>query len=156
MKRSDLKVGDEVYYSRHRDWAVGVGPAAKAVVVDVGCWRSPDTWSRDRAPRTGGTGVLCDVQHQYGTHREAVPLSHLRGPWAETLVAVEAAERNRRARENAKRTAEGEAVAAAQHAVGRAHRLGLTGVSASGWGEPITVSLPDLLALLDAYEERAQ
>lgn len=89
MKRSDLKVGDEVYYDRSPNWQEYTYGAGRAVIVDV---RRYDK-VRSFISRTGyvlsltGNAVLVRF-HEEGKIT-AVPVVHLRGLWQETKAAVD-------------------------------------------------------------------
>ncbi len=169
MKRSELKVGDELYHARPDNWKRHQG--SRVVVLAVEPYDRPDSWAVDRAPiqaRTGN-GVLVEFVRESGardgdtmpTRRkpEVVQLSHLRGPYAETAAQVaEAAEAA-----NLARRAVADERDDIQRYVGsvveRAKDAGLTGVrSDTAWhvesrrAARITVRTDELADLLDRLD----
>lgn len=94
MKRSELKVGDVLYYTRSRDWEDTAHGGHKATVVDTQSYRTfgrgyyygpiPETWKPD--PK--GTGVLVDIHDGQSSYRDVVPLSSLKGPYDELAAHV--------------------------------------------------------------------
>src|SRR5439155_10763686 len=103
MKRADLKVGGEYYYSRRTDWMDGY-EGHKAVVVDDKSYRRTSTF-RNVCEDPKGTLVHVFVyRNMTGSDpdsgwREFVPSMQLRGPWAEISKQVEEARARRRERE---------------------------------------------------------
>lgn len=90
MKRSELNVGDELYYAQPRDWAdmrIGV----RVVVVSTKPHKSATGWSRATPFKetVTGSGVLVDIfRPGLSPRRSCVQLGHLRGPFAEVEADV--------------------------------------------------------------------
>lgn len=162
MKRSEIKPGDELYYDPATDWATrGYDYGRRAVVVDDerykiirrSTWdRRPDSYVQD--PK--GTAVMVDLHNgaDGDSIRKAVPMAHLRGPWAETLAAVEAAARKKQADDAAQSKRLTDAWAAASTLVGLAKAAGITTAEMrrNGRGMPvIEISTEEFAKLLDAY-----
>lgn len=165
MKRSELNVGDEVYYDRSTNWMTSAGGGRKAVIVDTKPYkvrksrfgfRYDSTYAED--PK--GNCVLADVTGWNGnTERTAVPVSHLRGPFEATKAEVEKATAEQREREKAdsQRTVNAWAEAKAVEDLARAHGIEARAVRV----DPLSplpvfqVSVAGLCKLLaDAYAAR--
>src|SRR5262245_35158042 len=107
MKRSELVVGGEYYYSTDQKWREHLYRSSRAVAIDTGFWKqNHDPWARDNKPYrapdgTPGCGVLVDLYwaNSQGEvkepSREAVSLTSLRGPWAELSAWADATKRER-------------------------------------------------------------
>lgn len=102
MKRADLKVGAELFYARRWEWQANQGYRATVLAVEP--------YERNRSvrrseklfrPATKGQGVHVRIHTDdpYNPDRDdVVPLSTLRGPWAE--VSAEITERRKTADED--------------------------------------------------------
>lgn len=154
MKRSDLKVGDELYYARPGEWT-DLRLGDKVTVVAVEPYQEiRSTWGMRRSEPykqvPSGNGVLVEGPSWGGDLAKiVVQLGHLRGPYAETAAKVEAL----RAEADAATKAAREARAAHSRALGalerRAEAAGYL-VSADRDGNYMLVKPDVLAALLDA------
>jgi hypothetical protein len=157
VKRSELNVGDELYYARSTNWEDRSAYGQRAVVVDAGCWERPIRhWGFDNNPRPAskGNGVLVDLYSDGRAKpwREVVTLGQLKGPWLEVKTRVDKAEAQRREREAADRAEQDTEWTAARSAADRARRLGFAQIVAQQYPTRITILAADLEVLLDAYE----
>lgn len=81
MKRSELNVGDELFYARKWEWGQHEGTKVRVL--------STEPYGRDydhrKVPRKSGTGVLVSPVDVNGKKQwdEIVQLSQLRGQWAD-------------------------------------------------------------------------
>jgi hypothetical protein len=166
MKRSELKVGDELYHARPADWRDGTAgfPGRRVRVLSVGPHRTL-TYSNEPIKTNAGNGVLVEVLDEqtgkpytwrWGNTGYVVQLAHLRGPWAETLAAVERRRTENRAARDAATTAVRAVQAAADAAVDRARRDGIHSAlnvtrhdaERLDWAR-VSISLDDLNAILE-------
>lgn len=93
MKRSELNVGDELYWAKPGDWTHDyIGK--KVTVLHVEPYGRSHYSHRGtlRAEHDGkGNGVHVQVHNPgFGSREDVVQLGHLRGPYAATLAEVEA------------------------------------------------------------------
>lgn len=161
MKRSDIKVGDELYYDSGQDWRLpkhSLRPTGqKAIVVDLGPFRilrerwglRGDPWVKDPT----GTAVLADLHREgWAPKRDAVPTAHLRGPWSTVLAEISAALADRADERAAQRDERKAAVHRADMAVERGKQLGFW-ASVDLTGEPrITLDVQEFMRLLDRLD----
>lgn len=103
MRFADIKIGEDYYYDRGRDWLGGSYHSVyRAVVVSGQRFRFNHLsyrWAED--PK--GNALLCelyDPDNGRKTSREYVRIAHLRGRWAETKATVDANKRQRRERQD--------------------------------------------------------
>lgn len=174
MKRSEIHVGDELYYDSRRDWQTGLwGGGTKAVVVDterysvsrLSPWGMRTRVDYQQDPK--GNAVLVDL-HGVDVHgtpkveRKAVPIAHLHGPWESTHATVEQARAKRKAADDAHSKATQDAAGLAAATVERAKTLGLTlTMRHSSWKASVStievvMDSETAAALLDAYEQRGE
>lgn len=158
MKRSDIHVGDELFYARSNAWQK-YGDGCKAVVVDTQPYSiTRVTYGSDYyRPDANGKAVLVDL---YDSHvsdkprRTAVPTAHLRGPYEATKAEADrlaSADREQSRAESQRaqeawteaKTIEESAQAAGIDA--RAHHL------PSYDGPQFVLTPADMAKLLDAY-----
>jgi hypothetical protein len=156
MKRSELKVGDELYWAKPHDWQKDY-TGKKVTVLHVEPYGRDEYGRREiRKEYSGkGNGVHVRVDHpgfNYG--EEVVRLGDLRGPYAATLAEVEA-------RQDAKRLALIEAQTARRttdnvrnHAIRRADATGHRFAAAYGPSSQnlVTTTVETLGAMLDRIE----
>lgn len=153
MKRSELKVGDELYYAKPRDWDHDHA-GNKAVVLAV-----EPHMARDMHIRRGerfveidkGNGVLVEIhESRFSPRRDVVSLAHLRGPYAAVAAEVKIRAEQRRDRV-ATIQAQQKAVKAAADAVAqRARDAGFEPYGVLPDGALIALKPSVLAALLDA------
>lgn len=111
MKRSEIRVGDVLYYAKPSDWDHGyIDPrGARVVVVSDRPHQRSTLYPYQLREISAGTGVLVDFVRdgaQDGpsvtasrSPRDVVQLAHLRGPYEQVAAEVEA--RKVKAREHA-------------------------------------------------------
>lgn len=158
MKRSEINVGDELYYDRRRDWETSAY-GQKAVIVDTAPYRiQKASWGWIRkdtySPNPKGNAVLVDLHSPGGkVARTAVPIAHLRGPYTETLAAVEKTAAQAKTAQAAESKAREDAWANASHVNDRARSAGIRSDLHRDWSSApqISVSVEDFAKLLDAY-----
>jgi 16S rRNA A1518/A1519 N6-dimethyltransferase RsmA/KsgA/DIM1 with predicted DNA glycosylase/AP lyase activity len=154
MKRSDIHVGDELYYDRSTAWQLYAHGGQKAIVVNAEPHTiTRRTWGKDTYyPDPKGKAVLVRIDD----YKEPTPVltAHLRGPYEPTakLVAeTSAAEAERRNAESKKTQdvwANAKAVEERATAAGidtKARRIEFED------GPMMTLTPADLTKLLDAY-----
>lgn len=156
MKRSELTVGLEVYYSRATSWQTDKYGGDKAVVLAVEPYSAGRAYAgkANHYPDPTGKGVFVRISRgNSGTYEAVVPAAHLRGPYESTKAEVEksvAVEAERRAVEDRKRN---DVWAEARAVVDRCIAAGIYARTNAGQTGGPEISLrPDALAkLLDAY-----
>lgn len=153
MKRSELVVGAELFYQRSANYS-----PERARVLAVEPYREKYVRGDERFVATNkGNGVLVELPrtHNGGTYRKLVPLSSLKGPWAELYAEYE------RTQEEAARHRETVAKArevAHDRAAVIVAALSDAGINtdAEGWDTPrIVLDLDEaqkLLNLLDSHK----
>ena len=155
MKRSELKVGDELYYAAPRNWEAGYD-GKRVTVLATEPYKQPDIWSRNGKPFqvSTGAGVYVRIHSKYGDNDTVVQLGHLRGPWGTISAEVEA-------RQDAKRLALIEAQTARRtadnirgHAIRRAAGGGYTFTTTVGLGSHgrVETTVETLGAMLDRID----
>jgi hypothetical protein len=150
VKRSELKVGDELYHAKPYDWT-HTNDGARVVVLSVDPVRRRDWGRREITAATSGNGVYVRVITPGFTDREdVVRIQDLRGPYEATLSEVRA-----RQKHNQEQAREDEQRAAARSAqtdavVARARAKGATSAERV-YASPgqVTIGVEDLAALLD-------
>jgi hypothetical protein len=168
MKRQDVQVGAELYYDRRQDWNRSA-TGKRAVVVEDGLWIKPRI-SRFRhgdprpvRPGERGGGVLVDLYPQGSAiaseQRFVVPLSHLHGPYWETLDQLKAADKARDEARAAADTERNEARRLRDALIARAESYGLQPTLRALYGvgaDPshVALTLHDLAVLLDAAADK--
>lgn len=167
MKRSELTVGAELFHAKPGDWSRGQGSYPKRVrVLAVEPYRAVDFGGAPRKTSTGN-GVYVDVLNDDGSSQQfrwgtgyVVQLAHLRGPYAETVAALD--ERNAAEAKQASeaRTVREESLRQLDATVVRAIKAGLTtAVGDLSWhasaltDATVTVGVVELAALLDQLDE---
>lgn len=136
MKRSELAVDLEVYYSSRTDWETpgyGTGYGFKATIKAVEPYSDKyPVWSRVYHPYKvdKGTGVLVEVHRgESKPETKVVPLGHLRGAYAEIMSQLEEYAERRDERETrvkqarATRERQAEALAGIFKGLGYPHTL---------------------------------
>lgn len=154
MKRSEIHVGDTLYYDRSTNWQTYTGDARKAVVIDNEAYTiTRRAWGKDtyhKDPR--GKAVL--VQIDGYAEPTAVPTTHLRGPYEATKAEAEKvaeARRQERAAES-KKTVDAWAAGKAIEDRAKAAGVNATVTRIQYVDGPMMVLSPaDLTKLLDAY-----
>lgn len=137
MKRSEIKVGDELYYARGQDWRcpryAPEPDGTRALVVEL-----PDYGQR----------VVVELR---GSRIRVSPVL-LRGPWAQVHGEVSAALADRADERAAERDERAAAVYRADVAVDRAKHLGFW-AAVDLTGEPrITLDVQEFMRLLDRLD----
>jgi hypothetical protein len=154
VKRKDIKAGDELYYSSHRDWQISALGGLKVVVVDPQPYSiNQSSWGRTNwHPTPRGTAVLVKVIGRHGEREEVVPIAHLHGPYEQVKAAVEEAVAEEKARRETESKKTQDEWAAADALADRAQTVGIHAVVDAPRGRPeFRLSRADLLKLLDAY-----
>lgn len=171
MKRTDLAVGQDYLWSRRTDWLSDTYGSLRVTVLDTQPWSEIRSYTRkDRehtladgttvhvagVPASSGNGVLVRTEPEqlYPKGRTlVVPLSHLRGGYAEAKAQQATAREAREARQAAERRHADERRQAQQVRVDRVAALtGSThGVYGTGHGtyDLSTDVLDRLLALAE-------
>lgn len=150
MKRSDLKVGDELFYAKPYEWSRHCGSKTTVLAVEP---YGTHKFARGDArfhPSGKGGGVLVEI-HQvgFGPRKDVVPLGHLRGLYA-TVAAEMKVKREALAVKRMAAHDEREAIRANADAV--ADRARVAGVEVFGvqqGGDLIALTPAALAALLD-------
>lgn len=120
MKRSELKVGDELYHATPSDWKAD-RTGKKVTVLAVEPYVRSDWGTRGPYETSAGTGVLVE---QSGGYRNVVQLGHLRGPWLEVLAEVEPRQDANDRRRKEERTRRVDMAAGRDATIGRAKAAG--------------------------------
>lgn len=131
MKRNELRVGEELYYARERDWATpehGSGYGARVKVLAVVPWKHFPRSNEEQkfGPCDSGNGVL--VERAGGTwnhgkpYRDVVPLAHLKGGYDAINAEVE---RWCKQRDESKATAENARLDRRSRAVAARNAIGV-------------------------------
>lgn len=165
MKRSEIHVGDVLYYAKPGDWDRNVAAPYKGnrvVVVSDKPHQLGSFHPYRPYEVASGSGVLVDFVRETGAaaRRDIVQLAHLRGPHDLIVAEVEVRRAAARERADADRTkvnavrayVEGvilKARAVADIAVANATRFG---VNRAEWAE-VSMRADDLVALLDRLAE---
>jgi hypothetical protein len=153
MKRAELTVGQEYWYSNSLSWEENTFLGCKIIVVDLGFWQKPDVWSRDNNPRktTKGSSILVDMVTKYESRivRKVVSLAHIRGPYEETYkkikewedrVTAQRLQANERRKNNS---------AEAEVAIALAKEYGITAHRGGYENNGVTISATDLTELIE-------
>lgn len=105
MKRSELKVGDELYWAKPYDWKHD-HTGKKVTVLHVEPYGRAEYGRREIRPERDGKGSGVHVEvNGFGVRdwKDVVRLGDLRGPWETTRDAVEARVEAKRQHENDER-----------------------------------------------------
>jgi hypothetical protein len=159
MKRTELKVGKEYWYSRSTRWEESLTEGSKVVVVDAGCWsQNRSTWSRTNPEPirvAKGLGVLVDmtVRSYSGGEkvvRKVVNVTTIRGLYEETKKKIEEFTEARTEQYRKDREASDQRDAAIKEAIALAKECGITVVS-NGYGKiTVSIGVVDLTRLINA------
>lgn len=162
MKRSELKVGDEIYYCPSQDWRVDNSRAEKVVVVDTAGYRTLDRWHRKRVQNgetweqaRSGPLVLVDRHSRYdddAVTRTVLPLAHLRGPWVELSEQAAKAQAARRERRQAAEDAARNLAEKREAVLERAREAGVKARAAYDGTGDVAVSVEELERLLNLMQ----
>lgn len=154
MKRSELNVGDELYYAKPGDWHRDYD-GKKVVVLSVEPYRDRLGQDRGRGDRflkvDKGTGVLVEIHSKTtGRYRRVVQLAQLHGPYETVAAEVRARAEQRHARDVAIMADRVAFRSAADAVAWRAHEAGFKPCQVLRGGELIALEPSVLTALLDA------
>jgi len=161
MKRSELEVGKEYWYSRSNSrWEDFLYEGTKVVVVDTDCWEEPNlAWSRETPrPRkvSKGSGVLVDItgkktftSDEEVVRRKVVNVSAIRGPYEETRQKIQAREDARSEKNKADQRVRQANDAKVEKAQRLAAERGIKVYQANTGSANVTLSADDLSLLLN-------
>jgi hypothetical protein len=123
MKRSELNVGDELYYADRYTWAHDhLGARVTVVAIEPYVINSWD----HQIVKGPGSGVLVDVHHdQRPQTQTVVQLHNLRGPYREIMAEVETRRTVAREQVDGRLAARAEREARSAEVAEHACRLGL-------------------------------
>lgn len=160
MKRSELKVGDELYYARYRDWETAPHGGQKVVVLSTEPYRrlsvgyyGPD--HKPWRPDPQGALVLVEIHNLTYRHQDVVSLASLKGPYGKVAAEVAARAKTRRDRERALEAKRHDQAAQQQAVIARAERAGVearTWLHTSASEEYVMLKVDELDRLLDRLE----
>lgn len=156
MKRSELKVGDELYHARPHEWKNDRDGDHVTVLAVEPYKNTASEWSVPNFTKVeSGPGVLVTLRRSYAVapRKAIVQLGHLRGPYAQIKAEVEKRQAERRAERDRAADARNSERAEANQAV---HRLTQAGFQAH-WevdrvGYYVRMSTATLNKLLDAIQ----
>ena len=159
MKRGELEVGKEYWYSRSTKWEEYLNEGSKVVVVDTGFWsQDRGTWSRTKPEPirvSRGFGVLVDmtVKSYSGGEkvvRQVVNVTTIRGPYEETKKKIEEISESRNKQYREAREASDQREAEVQEVINLAKEYGIK-VYSNGYGKTtVSISVADLNRLINA------
>lgn len=141
MKRSELKVGDVLFFARKYEFDRGHGNRAKVLSCEP--HRKSDYYPYDLLKTGKGSGVLVEMEASgsCGAHRAVVNLQQLHGPWDEVSKAQEEKRAEAAAKARARddlRKASADLCRTLSGALGAA---GVDGQARADWSDPGTITL---------------
>jgi hypothetical protein len=157
MKRTELKVGQELYLATRRDWE-SCDWGRKVRVVDTAPWAAPRTFTGWPRPTTGGMGVAVQYVQANGETGPifVTPLASLKGEYETVKAQVAARVAEKEADRRRLQAAQKDARDHKNALVERAEKLGFDLGFQSPYSPKIELNAQQFEALLDAADWRTR
>lgn len=160
MKRADLEVGKEYWYSRSTRWDEYLYEGTKVVVVDAGYWtQQRGTWSRanyEPIRVSKGLGVLVDMtvrSYSGGEERvvrQVISVTTIRGLYEETKKKIEDSTEARTKQQREAREVSDRRDAEVKEVAALAKKYGISVVPRGNGNNTVTITAADLTTLINA------